>query len=487
MRMSPGLPDAIRTLIDPDSIGEAFSDYVYASYNASYVNLIEAILLEWLSMNSRQNEDSERQYRAYEQFVEDIVDDSLIIPSVYLVIRSEGCEEREVSPSITSRAESLKSELAHVVFQSGILREVSESISVDLSRGDNSLIMDRLPRIVAVIQKEYDSKWMTKVIQANREVFVQSSSKLTSDLIRQYTPELLADLELERQEYQVKVQAGMLQIKEGVLETRNKAYSEMLQSRVKKPKDPSEGRPISSRDEAMEIAGENVLRLKLLSDDLKKDRSFVKSLIAKKGEVISPLREEYGDDEELVLLALKSYNDALLHSSLRLRNSVDFAIKAIKIRGAAYRMFPDSVRENEDVCGAAVRKSKGNFRHLPVQVQELDVIRSLVGLEPMIKDVSEAEKLLRKDGSKFHSLSRELRRNPELIVLAAKEHPLILNSLDVNVCTVELCVSLLKWELRDFECLPKALQEDEQFLRRLIQQVPDVVTQLSPDLQKKLG
>ena len=150
-------------------------------------------------------------------------------------------------------------------------------------------------------------------------------------------------------------------------------------------------------------------------------------------------------------------------------------------------MFPDSVRENEDVCGAAVRKSKGNFRHLPVQVQELDVIRSLVGLEPMIKDVSEAEKLLRKDGSKFHSLSRELRRNPELIVLAAKEHPLILNSLDVNVCTVELCVSLLKWELRDFECLPKALQEDEQFLRRLIQQVPDVVTQLSPDLQKKLG
>ena len=63
----------------------------------------------------------------------------------------------------------------------------------------------------------------------------------------------------------------------------------------------------------MEIAGENVLRLKLLSDDLKKDRSFVKSLIAKKGEVISPLREEYGDDEELVLLALKSYNDALLH------------------------------------------------------------------------------------------------------------------------------------------------------------------------------
>ncbi|HAS35663.1 MAG TPA: hypothetical protein DCS15_04200 [Flavobacteriales bacterium] len=434
------------------------------SYDKSFVNFIKQIVLCELRYRETKNDCVLELEHALSVLIEDIINDSLDLSGSYF---DENLEFKQLAEVATRQISVLRDDLAKIIFESSVIQNTVQSIIQDLSLGRKSILFAHLQDVIDVIVYS-DPKWMASVVRENFPVFVHSKSKFASSLVEVYTPELFVQLEEER------------------LAIINKAYSEMLQSRVKNPEDPSEGRPISSKDEAIEIAGQNVLRLKLLSDDLKQDRSFVRSLITEKGEAISPFREEYGDDEELVLLALKSFKDALLYCSPRLRNSVSFATKAIEIRGATYRIFSDSVRDNEDVCRAAVRKSKGNFKYLPVRMQELDSMRSLVGLEPVITNAIEAERMLREDGSNFRSLSHELRRNPELIVLAAKEHPSILNSLEIDAWTVELCTSLFKWELRDFEFLPKALKEDGHFLQKLIPLVPEVLTQLSWKLRKDM-
>ena len=464
MRKAQPLSNALLALIDPyEQYGEYISNEDDAPYDRSYVAFIETILLQGLRIQNASDDYSEWLYDACLKFVKDIVMYSLRIPDVYY---SELYEENEVSPAIISKAELLKSELADVIFESRIINKISGSITVDLSHGDKSIVFQNLGGIISAIHDGYDSSWLSRVINENLEAFVQSRSKFGLSLVQKYTPELFG------------------QIQEDRLEMKQKEYVEMLRSRVKKAEEPSEGLPISSKAEAIGMAGQDVLRLKLLSDDLKKDRTFVRSLVAKRGEVISPLREEYGDDEELVLLALKSFKDALLYCSASLRNSASFAMKAIEIRGATYRMFPDSVRENEEVCHVALQKSKGNFEYLPVRIQELDSMRSLVGLEPMITDSSEAERLIKEDSNNFYSLSSELRRNPNLVALAAKDYPLILKSLEEDVWTVELCTTLFKWELQHFEFLPKSLKQNEHFLQQLIPEVPGVLTLLPWKLQK---
>lgn len=442
--------------ITPDLSGEF-------SYDKSFVNFIKQIVLCELRYRETNNDCVLKLEHALSALIEDIIYESLDPSGGYF--DENGCW-KQLAEFATRQRRALRNDLAKIIFDSSVIQGTVQSIIQDLSLGRKSTLFEYLQVVIEIIIEDYDPKWMERVVIENFPVFVHSKSKFASSLVEVYAPELCVQLEEER------------------LAIKNKAYSEMLQSRVKHPEDPAAGRPISSKDEAMEIAGENVLKLKLLSDDLREDRSFVKSLIEEKGEVISPLREEYGDDEELVLLSLKSYKDALLYCSPRLRNSASFAVKAIEIRGATYRLFSDSVRNNEDVCRAALRKSKGNFKYLPVRMQELDSMRSLVDLEPIITDVSQAKRMVREDGSKFRSLSRELRRNPELIVLAAKEDPVILNGLDEDVWTVELCASLFKSELRDFEFLPKALKKDEQFLQQLIPEVPGVLTQLPWQLQK---
>ena len=455
----------IRTVINPyGDQGVEFEDWGQGpDYDASYVRVVEKVVLCAVTEGSLQEKYARQLKGAYSDLLRDIAANSFDFTGYYV---DEQLNPRQVALETRRDALNLKEELVKIILDSSALGIVTESIVQDLGLGRKSVVLFFLTDIIEQIQMQYDSNWMTRVVNENFPVFVHSESKLALSLIKEHTPELVEQLNEER------------------LAIKNKAYDDLLQSRVRKPKDPSEGRPISSKDEAVEIARQDVLKLKLLSYDLRKDRSFVKSLITEKGEVISPFREEYGDDEELVLLALKSYKDTLLFCSPRLRNSASFAMKAIEIRGLTYRMFPDSVRANEDVCRAAVRKSKENFKYLPVRMQELDSMRSLVGLEPIITDAIEAERMLREDGSKFYSLSRELRRNPELIVLAAKEHPSILNILEEDVWTVELCVSLFKWELRDFEILPKALKKDEQFLQQLIPKVPGVLALLPWKLQK---
>ena len=324
------------------------------------------------------------------------------------------------------------------------------------------------------LTNEMGERYLEEIVQAHYKEFYLSNSKLGIWLVNEFASDLEGSIPEEM-----------------IHEARNLEYAGVHEASVRRQAANQQiagpvalMSAITTKSEAYAAMEGSVFSLKSMSQELKADNDFITSLVRVKGEVIGVLRDEYGDDEAMILLSLKTYKEALLHCSERLLDSVSFAQKCIAVRSNSFQFLSEAVRNNYEICEIALKRSKGNWNYLSPELQEDSRLRELAGQNPLIIDHQEALEILKEDSSCFYQLSSGLQGSSELILLACRQSPEVLRDLETEYWDLEFCISVIQIELSYFKIIPASIRKDEVILRKLVRIFPKLLFELPWRFQK---
>jgi hypothetical protein len=399
----------------------------------------------------------------YKGMLEDIMKYSLRMPMEMA--------SKSLQPALNNSLDELDSLLCDSGVCDFLLEEIIDNLVIVKSEKQ---VFRALKDEILNLTNEIGERYLEEIVQAHYKEFYLSNSKLGIWLVNEFASDLEGSIPEEM-----------------VHEVRNLEYAGVHEASVRRQAANQQiagpvalMSAITTKSEAYAAMEGSVFSLKSMSQELKADNDFITSLVRVKGEVIGVLRDEYGDDEAMILLSLKTYKEALLHCSERLRDSVSFAQKCIAVRSGSFQFLSEVLRNNYEICEIALKRSKGNWNYLSPELQEDSRLRDLAGQNPLIIDHQEALEILKGDSSCFYQLSSGLQRSSELILLACRQSPEVLRDLETEYWDLEFCISVIQIELSYFKIIPASIRKDEVILRKLVRIFPKLLFELPWKFQK---
>ncbi len=132
--------------------------------------------------------------------------------------------------------------------------------------------------------------------------------------------------------------------------------------------------------------------------------SFYRSLVRKDGTTLF-FAHDYQDDEQLVELAIAQNGEAIQFASKRLRNRLDYALKAVQSNPKALAYLNDELKSNRQVVEIALKGNGSLLKYLPAHLRaDYDLVKLAV----------------EENGLAFEFASDRLRNNLEIAQIAMK-------------------------------------------------------------------
>ena len=133
---------------------------------------------------------------------------------------------------------------------------------------------------------------------------------------------------------------------------------------------------------------------------------------------------EAQDDEEIVCIAVKKNGMALEYASIRLRDNFEIVMLAVKKNGLALQFASDALQHNTEIVSQAILSAGDALRFVPVELRNnreliLNASRNCSAElipEQFLADEDVAWNLIKHNYQAFPCLSKELRKDPELII-----------------------------------------------------------------------
>lgn len=207
-----------------------------------------------------------------------------------------------------------------------------------------------------------------------------------------------------------------------------------------------------------------------LNDDFKENRELVLSACRYSGESLTHLKK-YQDDEEVVMVALKSTGRCFSSVSKRLQNKKAIALIALKDSPFVYDILSKDLQNDVDCIIASLQKGRSNMQRIKQYANNVDVM--LVAIETdytAIKylDVSlrKNEQILEKLKSNIKKISPEqcpnwLWENEELLIERVRAYPETVKFLGEKIeNNIELLKDLVRANSRVYHGFTEKAQEN---------------------------
>jgi len=235
-----------------------------------------------------------------------------------------------------------------------------------------------------------------------------------------------------------------------------------------------------------------------LSEDVFKDREFLKLLIGKRASYFAEFPERVRDDEEMARLAVCTSSSALEGVSVRLRSQRDFVMWAFSQDYFSLDIVADESLKNDlAVLKLAVKSHPQNYGRIPQAWRtNEEIIQSLLTtklmslscfdcLPPQYRDDREiAVKALNDDGGCFQHLSERLRDDRELAMVAIGVRGMYLQYASVRLRDDKEVVLLARNEAeRAWDFVSERLKKDLEVVAAYVSKNAYTMGKLSPELR----
>jgi hypothetical protein len=248
-----------------------------------------------------------------------------------------------------------------------------------------------------------------------------------------------------------------------------------------------------------------MIPLEKISEDIFKNRDFLKLLVDKRASYFGEFPEWVRDDEEMARLAVCTSSSALEGVSVRLRSQRDFVMWAFsheRIEGwpdyvSLDIVADESLKNDLAVLKLAVKSHPQNYGRIPQAWRtNEEIIQSLLTtklmchscfdcLPPQYRDDREiAVKALNDDGGCFQHLSERLRDDRELAMVAIGDRGMYLQHASPRLRDDKEVVLLARNEAGStWDFVSERLKKDLEVVATYVSENAYIMEKLSPELR----